>query len=73
MGEIRVDDRGRITIPQHLRKKLHIKEGDTLKIEVMNGEIRLRVKREDLKTVERDEEWSEEAFVDAGEATFGDG
>lgn len=29
--------------------------------------------RIDLETLRRDEEWSDEAFRDAGEATFGSG
>ena len=35
------------------------------------GDIRLIRQLPDLETLTRDEEWGEEAFRDAGEATFG--
>jgi AbrB family looped-hinge helix DNA binding protein len=34
MGKVEVDDRGRVTIPAAIRKKLNLKPGDKLSIEI---------------------------------------
>lgn len=73
MGTIELDDRGRVTIPKEFRDRLHLRPGDELEVELADGELHLRATRGDLVTVERDDEWGDEAFLDAGEATFGDG
>ena len=70
MGTTELDSRGRITIPKELRDRLHIEPGDEMSVDLVDGEIRLRVEREGLTTADRDDEWGEEAFLDAGEATF---
>ena len=72
MGTIELDDRGRITIPKELRDRLHIDPGDEVSVDLVAGEIRLRVDREGIDTADRDDEWGEEAFLDAGGATFRD-
>ncbi len=43
-GKAEVDDRGRLTLPSSVRKKLNIKPGDKLSISVTSGEIILRKK-----------------------------
>lgn len=72
MGTVEIDDRGRITIPKELRNRLQLDPGDELAVELTDGEIRLGRTEGGLQTVSTDGEW-EEAFYDAGEATFGDG
>ena len=72
MGTIEFDDRGRVTIPKEVRDRLGIHPGDAVSVQVTDGEIRLRPEIDGLATVTRDEGWGEEAFLDAGEATFGD-
>ena len=44
MGKAEVDDRGRLTLPSAIRKKLNIKPGDKLSVSVSSGEIILRKK-----------------------------
>ncbi len=39
MEIVRVDSRGRIAIPKHIRRALGIEEGSLLKLEVVNGKI----------------------------------
>lgn len=46
----RIDELGRIVIPKDIRKRLHIKDGETLEIFVENEEIRIK-KYELLKDV----------------------
>lgn len=72
MGTIELDDRGRVTIPQEIRKRLRIEPGDSLEITIEDGDVRLRTVREGIAFARRDNEWGEEAFLDAGEAMFGD-
>ena len=72
MGTTRIDDRGRVTIPKELRERLGLRAGDTLDVGIEAGEVRLSVEREGVERVRRDGEWGDEAFLDAGETTFGD-
>ncbi len=70
---VTVDDRGRITLPKHVRDRLQLDEGDDLDLEFEDGEIHLRPNRppfEPITSGKRD--WGTEAFAGAGEALFGD-
>lgn len=53
--EVRLREKGRITIPVSIRKALGLREGDRLKLSVKRGEIILRPERvvtaEELKGV----------------------
>ncbi|WP_231185488.1 AbrB/MazE/SpoVT family DNA-binding domain-containing protein [Haladaptatus sp. DYF46] len=72
MGEVEMDGRGRITIPKEVRKRLGMRPGDTFEFTTDDGDIHLHPKREGIVTIRRGEDWGDEAFHDAGEATFGD-
>lgn len=71
-GTAELNHRGRLTIPKALREELHL-EGGTEFVVVREGtDIRLVRSLPELQTLTRGEDWGEEAFRDAGEATFGD-
>jgi len=73
-GDAEINDRGRLTIPKELRDELHLDEGATFTVVREGSDIRLVRQLPDLETVSADrsdDEWQEDAFRDAGEATFG--
>lgn len=70
---VTVDDRGRVTLPKRVRERLQLGEGDDLDVDLEDGEIHLRPNRPPFEPVTSGKsEWGSEAFVDAGEALFGD-
>lgn len=74
-GPVEINDRGRVTIPKALREKLQIEGGTEFTVIQEGGEIKLIRQLPELQTLRADkseEEWAdEEAFRDAGKATFG--
>jgi AbrB family looped-hinge helix DNA binding protein len=73
-GEAEVNDRGRLTIPKGLREDLRIGAGTTFTVVREGSDIRLVRQLPELETLSSGrspEEWGEDAFRDAGEATFG--
>jgi len=74
MGEdiVILDDRGRILIPKKYRKLLKLKPKSRLKIKVIDGIITLDPEIPKPKTIKSGRKWGREAFLDAGEATFGE-
>lgn len=73
-GEAELNERGRLTIPKSLRDELHLDAGTTFKVVREGRDIRLVRQLPELHTLSADkskEEWGEDAFRDAGEATFG--
>ena len=70
-GTAELNDRGRLTIPKRLREELHLDGGTEFTVVREGGDIRLVRRLPELETLTREEEWGEEAFRDAGEATFG--
>jgi AbrB family looped-hinge helix DNA binding protein len=73
-GVVEVNDRGRLTIPKELRDDLQIEGGTRFTVVREGGDIRLVRRLPELQTLSSgrsDDEWGEEAFRDAGEATFG--
>lgn len=73
-GEIQINDRGRLTIPKELRDELRITEGTKFTVVREGNDIRLVRQLPELQTVSSGksrDEWGENAFRDAGEATFG--
>jgi len=73
-GEAEINDRGRLTIPKALRDELQIEGGTTFTVVRDGADIRLVRQLPDLETLSSGrsrEEWGDDAFRDAGEATFG--
>jgi AbrB family looped-hinge helix DNA binding protein len=70
-GTAELNHRGRLTIPKQLRDDLNLDDGTTFTVIREAGDIRLVRELPELETLTRDEEWGDEAFRDAGEATFG--
>ncbi|SDR31886.1 AbrB/MazE/SpoVT family DNA-binding domain-containing protein [Natronobacterium texcoconense] len=70
-GTARLNHRGRLTIPKELRDDLNLEDGTEFRVVRDGGNIRLVRELPELETLTRDEEWGEEAFRDAGDATFG--
>ncbi len=63
---------GRVVIPAEEVRKLGLKPGDELTVSVEEGAIILRPAPPKPVKVKANREWGEEAFLKAGEATFGD-
>lgn len=70
-GTAQINHRGRLTIPKALRDDLNLEDGSEFRVVREGGDIRLVRELPELETLTRGEEWGEEAFRDAGEATFG--
>lgn len=69
---IKVDGKGRILIPHKFRKQFGLKHGSKLKIRTSKGCIILEPVIPKSVKVRAGREWGKEAFLDAGEATFGE-
>ena len=73
MGEVTVEDRGRVIIPKAVRDKLGIRGGEKMKVKERDGEVVMRpvksgdslkelkgvVKKSDVDPMEFKEIWSE--------------
>lgn len=73
-GEAEINARGRLTIPKELRDDLQLDEGTTFTVVREGNDIRLVRQLPELRTLssgKSQDEWKEDAFRDAGEATFG--
>jgi len=71
MKVVTVDREGRAIIPAEEIEKLGLKPGDELIIDVRENAIILRPLPRPVK-VRAGRKWGKEAFLKAGEATFGD-
>lgn len=71
-GTVEIDDQGRLTLPEALREELHLDGGTEFEVVREGGDIRLVRHLPELETLALNEEWRDEAFRDAGDATFGD-
>jgi AbrB family looped-hinge helix DNA binding protein len=68
-----MDERGRILIPLDEREKLGLKTGTEFELLRKDGDIILKpIISEPLRVDARHRKWGKEAFLDAGEATFGE-
>lgn len=70
-GTAELNHRGRLTIPKELREDLNLEGGTEFRVVREGGRICLVRELPELETLTRGEEWGDEAFRDAGEATFG--
>ena len=68
-----MDQRGRILIPLNEREKLGLKIGTEFDLFLKGGVLVLKpILVEPLRVDGRDRKWGKEAFLDSGEATFGE-
>jgi len=68
-----MDERGRILIPSEEREKLQLKPGTEFDLKIERGMLILKtVTPKPIRVQSRKQNWGAEAFLDAGEATFGD-
>ena len=68
-----MDERGRILIPLDEREKLGLKVGTEFDLVRDDGVLILKpIIPEPLRVEARSRKWGKEAFLDAGEATFGE-
>lgn len=68
-----MDERGRILIPSEKRERLHLKPGTEFELIEEKGMLILKpVIPKPLRVQSKKQSWDEEAFLDAGKATFGD-
>lgn len=70
-GTAELNDRGRLTIPKELRDDLRLEDGTEFTVVREGGDIRLVRQLPELETLTRGGDWGDEAFRDAGDATFG--
>ena len=68
-----MDERGRILIPLDNREKLGLKAGTEFELEHEDGKLVLKpIIPEPLRDEAKGRRWGKEAFLDSGEATFGE-
>ena len=68
-----MDERGRILIPLDEREKLGLKAGVEFDVHQEEGVLVLRpILPEPLRVDGSHRKWGKEAFLDSGEATFGE-
>lgn len=70
-GTVELNERGRLTIPKRLRDSLKLDAGTEFTVIREGTSIRLVRELPPLDTLTRGTEWGDEAFRDAGGATFG--
>jgi AbrB family looped-hinge helix DNA binding protein len=72
MGKAKLDERGRILIPLEEREKLGLKTGTEINITSNDGVLILKpIIPEPIQVDASHRKWGKEAFLNAGEATFG--
>ena len=68
-----MDERGRILIPLNEREKLSLKEGTEFDVMTDNGALIFKpIIPKPIRVDGKHRKWGKEAFLDAGEATFGE-
>jgi len=73
MGKIRLDERGRVLIPSEERERLGLKSGAEFEMVEERGVLLLKpIVSEPVRVKSRRGRWGKEAFLDSGEATFGE-
>ncbi len=69
---VKIDSKGRVLIPSKLREQLGLKRGSNLEVKTSGGRIILEPIIPESVKVRAGRKWGKEAFLDAGEATFGE-
>jgi AbrB family looped-hinge helix DNA binding protein len=73
MGKTKMDERGRILIPSEEREKLSLKAGTEFELIEKSGVLLLKpIIPKPIRVQSKKKKWGREAFLDAGEATFGE-
>ena len=73
VGKAKMDERGRILIPLDDREKLGLKAGVEFDVHRGDGILILKpIIPEPLRVDGSHHKWGREAFLDSGEATFGE-
>jgi AbrB family looped-hinge helix DNA binding protein len=73
MGKIRIDERGRVLIPAEERERLGLKCGAEFELVEEKGVLLLKpIVSAPVRARSRKRKWGKEAFLDSGEATFGE-
>jgi AbrB family looped-hinge helix DNA binding protein len=73
VGKLKMDVRGRVLIPLGEREKLGLKAGAEFELFEENGALLLKpVVCEPVRVKSKQQKWGREAFLDSGEATFGE-
>lgn len=68
-----MDKRGRILIPSQDRERLHLKPEAEFELIEEKGMLILKpIIPKPLQVQSKKQDWGKEAFLDAGEATFGE-
>ena len=68
-----MDERGRVLIPSEERERLCLKSGAEFELVEERGVLLLKpIVSKPIKVESRKEKWGKEAFLDSGEATFGE-
>jgi len=69
---VKIDSKGRVLIPYKFREQLGLKHGSKLKMKTSKRCIVLEPVISKPVKVKANRKWGKEAFLDAGEATFGE-
>jgi len=73
MGKTRMDERGRVLIPSEERERLGLKPGTEFELFEEGGVLILKpIVSKPVRVQSKMKEWGREAFLDSGEATFGE-
>jgi len=70
--KVTIDERGRVTIPKSIREKYNFIPGEEFEIIDENDKIILKLLIPKQKTVKSSGIWGKNAFLKAGESTFGE-
>jgi len=73
VGRIKMDERGRILIPSKERKRLNLNPGVEFELTDEKGVLLLKpIIPKPIVVRSKKKVWGKEAFLDAGEAAFGE-
>lgn len=68
-----MDERGRVLIPTEERERLGLKSGSEFELVEEKGVLLLKpVVKQPVTVQSRKRKWGKEAFLDSGEAAFGE-